>query len=223
MFCRSALFLSFCENRFCLSQLIKKLNSTERGAPFQHFCVSKVITTAHAHKSGVIFHFFPRAFKPKKIKALRPKMTKIASRGSCLNLIHFVDEKNFSATRVIKGETGSVKGETKRESVNSSQLCDFLVRESVNSSPILARQGWRHFRLSLSLSLSLPIAEDAKSIFRPWRRGLNITPWHYFSRWNIKWCRSTCLLLCLLLRQNQVDIVSENFPTLFPWFRKHQH
>ena len=42
------------------------LNSTERGALFQHFCVSKVITTAHAHKSGVIFHFFPRAFKQKK-------------------------------------------------------------------------------------------------------------------------------------------------------------
>ena len=82
MFCRSALPLSFCENRLYLSQLIKKLNSTERGALFRHFCVSKVITTAHAHKSGVIFHFFPRAFKQKKkIKALRPKMTKIASKG----------------------------------------------------------------------------------------------------------------------------------------------
>ena len=32
------------------------------------------------------FSFFPRAFKQKKIKALRPKMTKIASRGSCLKL-----------------------------------------------------------------------------------------------------------------------------------------
>ena len=86
-FCRSALLLSFCENRLCLSQLLKKLNSTERGALFRHFCVSKVIATAHAHKSGVIFHFFPRAFKQKRIKALRPKMTKIASRGggSCLN------------------------------------------------------------------------------------------------------------------------------------------
>ena len=40
-----------------------------------------MITTAHAHKSGVIFHFFPRAFKQKKNKALRPKMTKIASKG----------------------------------------------------------------------------------------------------------------------------------------------
>ena len=80
--CRSALLLSFCENRFCLSQLIKKLNSTKRGTLFRHLCVSKVITTAHAHKSGVIFHIFPRAFKQnKKNKALRPKMTKIASRG----------------------------------------------------------------------------------------------------------------------------------------------
>ena len=84
-FCRSALLLSFCKNRSCLSQLIKKLNSTERGALFRHFCVSKMITTAHAHKSGVNFHIFPGAFKQtKKIKALRPKMTKIASRGSCL-------------------------------------------------------------------------------------------------------------------------------------------
>ena len=81
MFCRSTLLLSFCENRLCLSQLIKKLNLMERGALFRHFCVSLVITTAHAHKSGVIFHFFPRAFKQKKIKALWPKMTKIASRG----------------------------------------------------------------------------------------------------------------------------------------------
>ena len=42
-------------------------------------------------------------------------------------------------------------------------------------------------------------------------------------RWNIKWCRSTCFLLRLLLPQNQGDIVSENFPTLFLWFQKHQH
>ena len=82
LFCRSALLLSFCENRFGLSQLIKKLNSAERGALFRHFCVSKVITTAHAHKSGVIFPIFPRAFKQKKkIKALQPKMTEIASKG----------------------------------------------------------------------------------------------------------------------------------------------
>ena len=40
-----------------------------------------MITTAHAHKSGVILHIFPRAFKQKIFKAVRPKMTKIASRG----------------------------------------------------------------------------------------------------------------------------------------------
>ena len=40
-----------------------------------------MITTAHAHKSGVIFHFFSKSFQTKKFKSLRPKMTKIASRG----------------------------------------------------------------------------------------------------------------------------------------------
>ena len=52
-FCRFALLLSFCKNRFRLLRFIKKLNSTELGAFFRHFCVSKVITTAHAHKCGV--------------------------------------------------------------------------------------------------------------------------------------------------------------------------
>ena len=42
-----------------------------------------VITTVHTHKSGVIFHTFPPASNKTKIK-LRPKMTKIASRESCL-------------------------------------------------------------------------------------------------------------------------------------------
>ena len=65
-FWRSALLLSFCENRLCLSELIKKLNSTERGAFFPHFCVSKVITTAHVHKSGDIFHIFWKTFQTKK-------------------------------------------------------------------------------------------------------------------------------------------------------------
>ena len=51
---------------------------------FDIFASFKVITIAHAHKSGVIFHIFPRAFKQKKIKALLPKITKIASRWSCV-------------------------------------------------------------------------------------------------------------------------------------------
>ena len=48
-----------------------------------------MITTAHAHKSGVIIHnYFPRPFKQQQQKKtkLRPKMTKIASR-SCLKIM----------------------------------------------------------------------------------------------------------------------------------------
>ena len=41
-------------------------------------------------------------------------------------------------------------------------LCELLARESVNSSPILARQWWRHFRLSLYLSLSLSLSLSPK-------------------------------------------------------------
>ena len=44
-----------------------------------------VIITAHAHKSGVSFHIFQDLSNKNKFKKLRPKMTKIASRGSCLN------------------------------------------------------------------------------------------------------------------------------------------
>ena len=39
--------------------------------------------TAHAHKSDVIF-IFSKSFQAKKNKALRSKMTKIASRGPAL-------------------------------------------------------------------------------------------------------------------------------------------
>ena len=54
-------------------------------ALFRHFCVSKVITTVHAHKSGDIFHIFPRAFKQKKIKALHATKGDYNSlKGSCL-------------------------------------------------------------------------------------------------------------------------------------------
>ena len=59
------------------------LNSMKRDTfQFQHSCVSKVITTAHVHKSGVVFHIFPRPFKQnKKIKKLRPGMKKGWSSG----------------------------------------------------------------------------------------------------------------------------------------------
>ena len=76
------LLLPFYENRFRLLRFVKNLNSTKRGAFFRHFCVSMGITTAHAHKSGVVFIFF--LDHSNKRKKLRSKMTKIASRGSCL-------------------------------------------------------------------------------------------------------------------------------------------
>ena len=52
-----------------------------------------MITTAHAHKSGVIFHIF-QELSNKKLKALRPKMTKIALRGSCLKLVSDMPASN---------------------------------------------------------------------------------------------------------------------------------
>ena len=69
MFCRSALLLSVFENRFCLSQFVKKLSSTERGTFVRHFCISKVITIVYAAKSGDNFHIFQRAFKQNKLRS----------------------------------------------------------------------------------------------------------------------------------------------------------
>ena len=44
----------------CLIAIRKKLKIRRCEVPFnfRHFCVSKVTTTAHAHKNGVIFHIF---------------------------------------------------------------------------------------------------------------------------------------------------------------------
>ena len=67
---------------------------------------------------------------------------------------------NFSATMVrqdVWREKRKVRFFLARDSVNSQQLCEFLAWESVNSSPILARKWWRHFRLSLFLSLALSL------------------------------------------------------------------
>ena len=51
------------------------------------------------------FSFFPRAFKQKKIKALWPKMTKIASRGSCLKweIQHLLKSMGFEAGSGLGG------------------------------------------------------------------------------------------------------------------------
>ena len=47
---------------------------------------------------------------------------------------------------------------TMRTSLPSLAKVRILARESVNSSPILARQWWRHFRLCLSLCLYLSLS-----------------------------------------------------------------
>ena len=57
----------------------KKVKFDGARCPFSTFLRLQGDTSAHAHKSGVIFHFFKSFQTNKKIKALRPKMTKIAS------------------------------------------------------------------------------------------------------------------------------------------------
>ena len=161
------------------------LNSTEQGAPFRHFCVSNVITTAHAHKSSVIFHFFPRAFKQKKkIRLYDQRWLKLpqGGGGSCLNLIPFFDGKHdgaavysttcfqffdhlsrykgcelfFCNRRCEQIAKFSATMVTLWELQNEE--CKFWARKSVNSLPISERHWWHHFRLSLSASLSLSIS-----------------------------------------------------------------
>ena len=67
MFCRSALLLSFCENRFSLSQLIKKLNSTERGALFDIFA-SPGWSPLRMRTKVVSFSIFSKSFQTKKLR-----------------------------------------------------------------------------------------------------------------------------------------------------------
>ena len=64
---------------------------------------------------------------------------------------------NFSAT-MVRQEVWREKRKVRIFGKGKCKLianCANFGKESVNSSPILARQWWRHFRLSLSLSLSL--------------------------------------------------------------------
>ena len=73
-FCRSALLLSFCVS----VTINKKVNSTEQGVFSPRWSPLRMRT------KRCRFSYFLRSFKQKKIKALRRKMTKIASGGSCL-------------------------------------------------------------------------------------------------------------------------------------------
>ena len=94
-FCRSALLLSFCENRFRLLRFIKKLNPTKRGAFFRLFCVSKVTSIAHAHTSGVIFYIFPRHFKQTKLSSCNQRWLKKPPRGPALIKISNANKSSF--------------------------------------------------------------------------------------------------------------------------------
>ena len=63
-----------------------------------------------------------------------------------------------------EGKDGKCEGRNEkceflaRESISSSPIVRIFGEGSVNSSPILARQWWRHFRLSLSLCISLSLS-----------------------------------------------------------------
>ena len=87
-------------------------------------------------------------------------------------------EKNFLAMESVnslrisapqwwplrEGRDGKCEGRNEkceflaRESVNSSPIVRIFGKGKCNSSPILARPWWRHFRLSLFLSLSLSLS-----------------------------------------------------------------
>ena len=81
-----------------------------------------MITTAQAHKSGVIF-FFSKSFQTKRLAELRPKMTKIASRGSCLKgEARTINDRNICERRSCMKNNGKsptfkfVSGEERRPS-----------------------------------------------------------------------------------------------------------
>ena len=80
-FCRSALRLSFCKKRFSLSQLIKKLNSTERWGLFSTSLRLQGDGHCACAQKWCHFSYFSKSFQTQ-----RPKMTKIASRGPALDL-----------------------------------------------------------------------------------------------------------------------------------------
>ena len=80
------------------------------------------------------FSFFPRAFNQRKIKALRPKITKIASRGSCLKWSNLVRKARgcrvgFSA---YFGQTpfSSKKKKEKKNTTCRDRYAQSLVRQS---------------------------------------------------------------------------------------------
>ena len=90
----------------------------------------------------------------------KPEGEKIFGNGKC-ELI-----ANFSATMVTspRRERREVWREKRKVRIFGKGKCKLIANSaiflavSVNSSPILARQWWRHFRLSLSLCLYLSLS-----------------------------------------------------------------
>ena len=85
-----------------------------------------MITTAHAHKSGFIFHIFPKDFKQKKkIKAPRPKMTKIASMGGGVGVLPYLSHGHFSFVRTTSGKE-KILCQAKQKKVSASTNVTWL-------------------------------------------------------------------------------------------------
>ena len=86
-FCRSALLLLFCENCFCLSQLIKKLNSTEQGALFRHFASPRWSPLRMRTKVVSIFIFFQELSNKKKLRLYDQRWLKSLKGGGVLSFL----------------------------------------------------------------------------------------------------------------------------------------
>ena len=83
-FCRFVL-LSFCKNRFCLRQFVKNLNSMEWRDFYDIFASPRWSQLRmRAKVVSFLILIFSKTFQTKKMKELRQKIPKIASReGSC--------------------------------------------------------------------------------------------------------------------------------------------
>ena len=111
----------------------KKLNSTKRGAFFDNLRLQGDHYCACARK-WCHFSYFSKTFQTKKkFKKPRPKMTKIASRGSCLH------ETDRTVSMYKNNAVGNVAAETGRYLVfgTTAQLSDLSMSSTgeVGRSP----------------------------------------------------------------------------------------
>ena len=100
----------------------KKVKFDGARCPFSTFLRLQGDHHCACAQSGIVFHCFSRAFKQKIFKALRPKMTKIAPRGSCMKTSfrfealklqwHFVFEA-LESTKISSDEPGRTSFKSK--------------------------------------------------------------------------------------------------------------